>query len=129
MSNKYQPIFLKGSAIPQPFDTHSALVGVFQNRAEGDVGGHWWHLVRDVLLPGDRVLLESLRMEIVLSIGQSSAPTAFICLGKKQSGDIYTSTDLALLSTVSHKLSDIMRNFKTEGPSPLDATPQPSLFS
>ena len=36
---------------------------------------------------------------------------AFICLGRKRSGDIYTGTDLALLTAVADKMATQIERF------------------
>ena len=47
---------------------------------------------------------------VVLPVRRGTDLVAFVCLGSKQSGDVYTSTDLALLAGVAHALSrDLLR--------------------
>ena len=42
---------------------------------------------------------------------QDDALVAFLCLGPKRSGDVYTSTDLTLLAAVAEKVSTELRRF------------------
>jgi adenylate cyclase len=44
-------------------------------------------------------------------VRRDDALAAFLCLGPKQSGDVYTSTDLSLLATVAEKVSTELRRF------------------
>ncbi len=42
---------------------------------------------------------------ILVPIRLGGAPGGFVCLGRKQSGDVYTATDLSLLASVTHQTS------------------------
>ena len=50
-------------------------------------------------------MLSSLRISVVVPIRSRGQPLGFICLGAKRSGDIYTSTELALLTAVANVVS------------------------
>jgi hypothetical protein len=43
------------------------------------------------------------------------APNAFVGIGPKRSGDVYTSTDLSLLSAVAHGVSARLERSISEG--------------
>ena len=60
------------------------------------------------LSPFDNAALETLQVEVVVPVRSRGELTAFVCLGRKRSGDIYTGTDLALLSAVSDKMATQM---------------------
>ena len=42
---------------------------------------------------------------VLVPLRSGGAPSGFLCLGAKRSGDVYTTTDLSLLSAVAHALS------------------------
>jgi adenylate cyclase len=48
---------------------------------------------------------------VVVPVRQDDALAAFLCLGPKRSGDVYTSTDLSLLAAVAEKVSTELRRF------------------
>ena len=58
------------------------------------------------LTPYERAAIETLDAAVLLPIRRGSALIAFLCLGPKRSGDIYTPTDLALLGAVAGRVSD-----------------------
>ena len=39
---------------------------------------------------------------------------AFLCLGPKRSGDVYTSTDLSLLTAIGETVSNLLTRFDQE---------------
>lgn len=53
----------------------------------------------------DRAVLSSLGITVVVPIRSRGQLIGFICLGAKRSGDIYTSTELALLTAVANVVS------------------------
>jgi adenylate cyclase len=55
--------------------------------------------------------LAGLQAEVVVPVHQGDALVAFLCLGPKFSGDVYTSTDLSLLAAVAEKVSTELRRF------------------
>ena len=67
-----------------------------------------------LLDPFDRAALESLQAEAVVPIRRGEALAAFLCLGPKGSGDIYTPTDLSLLAAVAETLSLQLNRFDQE---------------
>jgi GAF domain-containing protein len=44
-------------------------------------------------------------LAVIVPLRSQGAPNAFVGIGPKQSGDVYTSTDLSLLSAVAHAVS------------------------
>jgi adenylate cyclase len=64
-----------------------------------------------VLGPADCAALDGLEAAVLLPIGWHAPLSAFVCLGQKHSGDVYTSTDLALLAAVADKVSGELRLF------------------
>jgi len=64
--------------------------------------------------PFDRAALETLQAEVVVPVRQDDALAAFLCLGPKRSGDVYTSTDLSHLAAVAETVSHQLRRFDQE---------------
>jgi adenylate cyclase len=48
---------------------------------------------------------------VVVPVQQENALAAFVCLGPKRSGDVYTSTDLSLLAAVAQTVSHQLQRF------------------
>ncbi|HEX3868717.1 MAG TPA: adenylate/guanylate cyclase domain-containing protein, partial [Gemmatimonadaceae bacterium] len=61
--------------------------------------------------PGVIRELETLGAAVVVPIRRAGRLEAFVCLGQKRSGDIYTETDLALLTALAKSLSMHMLRF------------------
>jgi class 3 adenylate cyclase len=57
------------------------------------------------LSPFDRAALETLGAMVVVPVRYRESLLAFMCLGRKRSGDIYTPTELTLLSAVAGKIA------------------------
>lgn len=112
--SRYASVFVSGSVIPQVFDALSATFAVFQRQVEGMIEKRWWRQMRETLSPEDRQILDQLRVELVLAIQGTSLPAAFICLGKKRSGDIYTATDEMHLKAVAQTLSETLARLQRE---------------
>jgi class 3 adenylate cyclase len=102
----YVPIFQRGRATPATFDQGSPLIAALRVREAplvGQVGsGRRWV---GELAPFDRAALETLGAAVVVPIRRRGELMAFACLGRKSSGDVYTSTDATLLAAVGSKLS------------------------
>lgn len=99
----YAPIFVQGSTAPPALEAHSPLVAALQAKAGGVDDERWRRAVRAQLSAADRALLDALPTTLVLDIGQHEPPAAFVCLGGKSSGDVYTTTDVRLLDAVAEK--------------------------
>jgi class 3 adenylate cyclase len=65
----------------------------------------------DELGPFDRAVLQTLGVPVVVPVQLEKALTLVLCLGSKRSGDVYTSTDIALLAAVADKLSAVLLHF------------------
>ena len=104
-ATQYVPVFVRGSGTPPVFDAHGPLAGALQARAATADIERWQRTIRASLSRTEREELENLRAAAVLTIGRSDAPTAFLCLGRKHSGDVYTPTDMALLTSLGERVS------------------------
>jgi class 3 adenylate cyclase len=108
----YEPVFAHGQALPPAFEGSSPLIAALEKRhgpltAEAVVENR-----RNVeLSPFDRAALDTLGVPLVLPVRREEDLIGFICLGPKRSGDVYTSTDVALLTAVSDKVSSELLRF------------------
>jgi class 3 adenylate cyclase len=108
----YAPVFVRGSTVPPAFDASSALISALHSQATPIDVEQWQRRpVGMPLGPAERAALESLGAAVLLPIGRHEPLTAFVCLGPKRSGDVYTPTDLALLAAVADKVSGELRLF------------------
>jgi len=108
----YAPVFVAGRAVPPAFLADSPLISTLRGRhvplALSEAGRR---PDQALLGPFDRAALETLKAEVVVPVRRDDALTAFLCLGPKRSGDVYTSTDLSLLAAVAEKVSTELRRF------------------
>jgi class 3 adenylate cyclase len=111
VGESYAPAFVRGSAVPPVIAAYSSLVGALQTRAAPVDVERWRRTARVYLGPADRAALDSLRVAVVLPISRNEPPAAFVCLGHKRSGDIYTTTDYALLAAVADKVAGELLRF------------------
>jgi class 3 adenylate cyclase len=111
----YAPVFVQGRAVPPAFEVESLLIGALRSRrAPLSLSDAGRRPDEAPLGPFDRAALETLHAEVVVPVHQDDALAAFLCLGPKRSGDVYTSTDLSLLAAVAEKVSTELRRFDQE---------------
>ena len=115
MEQSYAPVFVEGRAVPPAFEADSPLIGTLRGRrAPLSLSDAGRRPDEAPLGPFDRAALETLQAEVVVPVQQDDALAAFLCLGPKRSGDVYTSTDLSLLAAVAEKVSTELRRFDQE---------------
>jgi class 3 adenylate cyclase len=111
----YRPVFVAGRAVPPAFARTSPLVASLAERhAPLSLSSAGRRPDRATLSPFDRAALETLGAEVVVPVHQGEALSAFLCLGPKRSGDVYTPTDLSLLAAIAEKVSAELRRFDQE---------------
>ena len=102
----YEPVFVRGRAVPPALLGRSPLISTLEDRAAPLTSDGFSRRDRlEQLSPFDRAALETLGVVAVVPIRRRLDLVAFLCLGPKQSGDIYTATDLALLTAVADRVS------------------------
>lgn len=111
VETRYLPVFICGSIAPPPFEAQSPLVGALQARAIAGDMDRWQRTMRVSLNRAERAVIDGLRLAAVAPLGLGETPRAFLCLGRKRSGDVYTSTDNKALHTISEKLSEALQRF------------------
>jgi class 3 adenylate cyclase len=115
MERSYSPVFAEGPAVPPAFEADSPLVGSLRGRrATLSLSDAGRRPDEAPLGPFDRAALETLGAEVVVPVRQDESLTAFLCLGPKRSGDVYTSTDLSLLTAVAETVARELRRFDQE---------------
>lgn len=115
VEDSYVPVFAEGRAVPPAFEAESPLIGTLRGRhAPLSLSDAGRRPDEAPLGPFDRAALETLGAEVVVPVRQGAALAAFVCLGPKRSGDVYTSTDLSLLSAVAESVSRELLHFDQE---------------
>jgi class 3 adenylate cyclase len=104
----FTPLFLRGTALPPAFEANSMLVQVLEAKRAPLFARS------KELGPFERAALETLGAEVVVPLLRETQVIAFTCLGGKRSGDIYTSSDLALLASVSERCEDVIARIDAE---------------
>jgi class 3 adenylate cyclase len=98
--------------VPPAFEAGGSLiVALQQRRAPLSLSDAGRRSDEAPLGPFDRAALETLQAEVVVPVRQGDALAAFVCLGPKQSGDVYTSSDLSLLAAVAETVSHQLQHF------------------
>ena len=112
VEGSYVPVFVEGRAVPPAFEAESPLIASLRRRRTplslSDAGRR---ADEAPLGPFDRAALETLGAEVVVPVHQQDALAAFVCLGPKRSGDVYTSTDLSQLASVAETVSHQLQRF------------------
>jgi class 3 adenylate cyclase len=109
----FAPVFARGSAVTPHFGLDSALLHDLAVRISAV------DLERDVALTrhldaADAAILGSLAAALLIPIPHGGQLAAFVALGPKRSGDIYTATDRALLGLVGASTSASLARFGGE---------------
>lgn len=104
----YAPVFIKARIVNPAFSEDDPLIAHLETvgSLEGSSAGRRFPASR-----GAREALIAMGVELILPLGDSEPMAAFACLGEKQSGDVFTATDRALLSSVADKVTDELRRF------------------
>lgn len=106
----YAPALVLGTASPAEIDGNGAVIAALSRRS-GPITSEpspWRAPAQD---PFARAAIASLGVPVVVPVRQSRELIAFLCMGSKRSGDVYTSTDLTMLSAVADKLASELRRF------------------
>jgi class 3 adenylate cyclase len=108
----FEPVFVRGTAVPPAFESGSPLIGALATRTTPLVARRFaQRALRGKLSPFDRAALETLATAVVVPVQRRGELVAFLALGPKRSGDIYSPGDLTLLSAVSGAVSNRLERF------------------
>lgn len=112
----YQAGFVRGELPPLNVELSDPLVAVLA-RLPGPLARERWTDRRGHprLNHFDTAALDTLRAAVVVPARRGELQ-AFVCLGGKRSGDVYTATDLALLAAVADKLASEIHRLVTAVP-------------
>ena len=115
VEGSYAPVFVSGRAVPSTFGAASPLIGTLRER-RGPLSLSRAGRRPDAVELGrfDRAALETLEAQVIAPVHQGDALAAFLCLGPKRSGDVYTSTDVSLLAAVAETVAQQLQRFDQE---------------
>jgi len=113
----FAPVFARGMerhGSPPALAADAAVIAALRART-APLDLEQWAPRRDGTAMGreERIALARLRAAVLLPVHRSGALAAAVCLAHKRSGDIYTTTDLALLAAVADKVSTELLRFDT----------------
>ena len=112
VEESFAPVFVEGRTVPPAFEAESLLINALRERGRPlSLSGAGRRTDEVSLGPFDRAALETLQAEVVVPVRQGDGLAAFVCLGPKRSGDVYTSTDLSLLAAVAETVSQRLQHF------------------
>ena len=104
----FTPVLVEGSIVPAPIELHRPMIAALRMQQTPLDVDRWRRGASASLEPDDLEILENLRVNLILPIQRDERVVAFLCLGRKRSGDVYTPIDIALLTTVTKKLGDAL---------------------
>lgn len=100
----FAPLYARGSALTPHFGLDSPLLATLASRVSAvDLEHRSLTLMR--ANASDRAVLGSLGAAVLVPVAREQELAACVVLGRKNSGDIYTTTDLALLGVVGSTLA------------------------
>jgi class 3 adenylate cyclase len=109
----FAPIFARRCPITPHFDEDQPLATLLARRVSA-VDLERDRTLLDGLDAADRAALTGLGAAVLVPVVRDHALLAFVALGRKSSGDVYTSTDLALLGLLGGSISSSIRRFDDE---------------
>jgi len=102
----FAPILVRGTPAPPAFPLQSPLISALEARAVPLAAARWSERKDASRDPFERAALETLGAAAVLPVRRGDALAAFVALGPKRSGDVYTTSDFALLAAVASRVSE-----------------------
>jgi len=108
----FAPVFARGRAVAPAFDGEGPMISALQQSSgalDVTLAGRTGRAVP--ASPTEQGALEAMGVEIALPLQLEDELAAFVCLGEKRSGDVFTSTDRILLQTLADKAADELRRF------------------
>ena len=102
----FEAIFARGGPVPTAFSCSGTLVaGLCKVPAPVLLGPEVGEGNAPEATPFERAALATLDAAAIVRFRRGSELVAFLCLGTKGSGDIYTPIDAALLAALAHRVS------------------------
>ena len=98
----FVPTFVDGDMVPSTLPADAQLV---QRLSDLETAVLCDRKFMRGLDPLGRAVLENLEAKLLVPVHRSGTLEAFVCLGEKRSGDIFTQTDLTLITSLAKSLS------------------------
>ena len=111
LGEAYAPLFFRGRAVAPTINAGAGLVTALRSETRSVEVERWLRHRALGLSSSDRAVLDSLGAAVLVPMHRGDLLEAFICLGQKRSGDIYTATDLTHLTAVAERVSGELRRF------------------
>lgn len=105
------PLIVRGGAVPPILEAGRPLLSALRARRTPLEVDRWRSAAKAYLDSEDLEALDRIRATIVIPFTRGERLVAFLCLGQKRSGDVYVSTDLALLAVVVDKTATEFMRF------------------
>jgi class 3 adenylate cyclase len=104
----YVPVFAHGRAIAPALEAGGPMLKTLGETADAaDVK----RLGPEDASPTERAALQTMGVELVVPLVYAGELDAIVCLGEKGSGDLFTSTDRALLEGIAARAADLLQRF------------------
>jgi len=104
----YAPVYARGPGVCPAFDPDGTLV---EHLAMAGAAVETKELAGPAFAEADVEALHSMGVELVLPVRSAGGVSAFVCLGGKRSGDVFTGPDRALLQGLADKAGDELERF------------------
>jgi adenylate cyclase len=102
----FRPVHARAAPAPPALPADGPLFSALAARAAPVAAPRWSEAREAHADPLARAALETLGAALVLPLRSADALAGFVSLGPKRSGDIYTRTELALLTAVAARISE-----------------------
>jgi len=112
---RFTPVFVSHPAEPSVLEATGPLArAMAQRRVPLHLGTLGRRSDDATLAPADRDVAARLISQVVVPVRRDATLSAFVCLGPKHSGDVYTTTDLSHLTAIAEAAARELRRFEPE---------------
>jgi class 3 adenylate cyclase len=110
----YAPVFARGAAIAPSLGAAGPIVGLLAQQGQALDLARFRGRASSAAARAERAVFEGMGTELLVPLLLEEELVAFACLGQKESGDIYTESDRALLQSVADLACTELRRFGQE---------------
>jgi len=110
-ADAYAPLYARGAAIAPSFGGGGPIVALLGQTGEAIDLARWRWRTAAPAARAERAVLEGMGAQLLVPLIPADELAAFVCLGQKESGDIYTETDRVLLQGLADLASTELRRF------------------
>jgi class 3 adenylate cyclase len=110
----FESVFAHGAAITPAFSSHNGLVETLSARRAPLSLESGYKRRPDGIDAVSRALISALDARVILPFFRGDELVGMLCLGSKESGDVFVSSDLALLGTLAHAVSERLSRFEKD---------------